>query len=180
MNIVQGKTYDTRDEIGANLWLDIQARVGSQETVLDVDEDRSRYGAEYLTRARLGQGAFRVLVTEAYDKRCAITGERTLPVLQASHIKPFKRSGPNRISNGLLLRSDLHLLFDAGYLTVTPNLDVEVSNRIKEEFKNGREYYAHHGKRLAIVPPNFIERPSAEFLKWHNENCFEKDASRDG
>lgn len=177
MNIVQGKAYNTQDDIGTNLWLDVQSRLGVSDRVLESDGDRTRYGAEYLTRARLGQGAFRVLVTEAYDRRCAITGERTLPVLQASHIKPFKRSGPNLVSNGLLLRSDLHLLFDAGYLTVTPNLDVEVSNRIKEEFKNGREYYAHHGRRLAVIPPNFIERPSFEFLKWHNENCFEKVAT---
>ena len=175
MNIVQGKTYDTENKLGASLWLDVQARLGKVHDVLEHGEERARYGSEYLTRARLGQGAFRVLVTEAYQKRCAISGERTLPVLQASHIRPFASDGPNRVSNGLLLRSDLHILFDQGYLTVTPKLTIEVSRRIKERFENGREYYAHHGRQLGVVPSESEERPSAEFLKWHNEHCYEQD-----
>jgi putative restriction endonuclease len=132
----------------------------------------ARYGAEYLTHARLGQGAFRVLVTEAYERRCAITGERTLPVLEAAHIKPYSETGPHLISNGLLLRSDLHILFDDGYVTVTEDLKVEVSNRIKEEFENGREYYQYLGKPLFKVPGALDEHPSSEFLRWHNEHKF--------
>jgi len=107
-----------------------------------------RYGADYLTHARLGQGAFRVLVTDAYHRRCAITGERTLPVLEADHIRSYSETGPHLISNGLLLRSDLHILFDEGYVTLTEDLRVQVSDRIKEEFENGREYYQHRGKPL--------------------------------
>lgn len=75
-----------------------------------------RYGAEYLMRARLGQGAFRVMVSDAYQRRCAVTGERTLPFLEAAHIRPYTEEGPRVISNGLLLRSDLHTLFDRGYM----------------------------------------------------------------
>jgi putative restriction endonuclease len=135
-------------------------------------EEPARYGAEYLTHARLGQGAFRVLVTEAYERRCAITGEQTLPVLEAAHIKPYAESGPHVISNGLLLRSDLHILFDDGYLTVTEDLTVDVSKRIEEEFHNGKEYYQHRGKSLLMVPGSSYERPSPEFLCWHNEKIF--------
>ena len=51
--------------------------------------------------SRLGQGAFRVVVTEAYHRRCAISGEKTLPVLEAAHIKPYTQEGPHEISNGL-------------------------------------------------------------------------------
>src|SRR5215211_3132406 len=80
-------------------------------------EDIARYGSEFLTRTRLGQGAFRVLVTEAYTRRCAVTGERTLPALEAAHIQPFSKLGPHLTTNGLLLRSDLHKLFDLGYLS---------------------------------------------------------------
>jgi putative restriction endonuclease len=151
------------------------ARLSMVSSADELSEEQSRYGTDYLTRARLGQGAFRLLVTEAYEKRCAITGERTLPVLQASHIKPFALQGPNRVSNGLLLRSDLHILFDRGYLTLTPNLHVEVSKRIKEEFENGREYYAHPGRPLAVRPESPMDRPAAEFLRWHNDNVFEKN-----
>lgn len=125
-----------------------------------------------MTRARLGQGAFRVLITEAYTRRCAMTGEKTLPVLQAAHIKPYGESGSHYLSNGLLLRSDLHILFEGGYVTVNPDLAIEVSKRIKEEFSNGKEYYALHGKPLAIIPTTSTDRPSADFLDWHNAHVY--------
>ena len=106
------------------------------------------------------------------SRRCAITGERTLPVLEAAHIKPYSEEGPHLVSNGLLLRSDLHILFDDGYLTVTEDLRVEVSKRIKEEFENGREYYQYRGKGLSEIPSLSNERPDSEFLRWHNEHVF--------
>jgi putative restriction endonuclease len=170
-NIVQGKSYDLNDVTGAALWRDAVARLGASAAPLETKEqtEQPRYGAEYLARARLGQGAFRVLVTEAYQKRCAITGERTLPVLEAAHIQPFAVAGPHRVSNGLLLRSDLHILFDRGYITVTPELRVEVSKRIRAEFENGKDYYIHHGKPLLVTPTTAMDRPDAAFLKWHNE-----------
>ena len=91
-----------------------------------------------------------MLVTDLYERRCAVTGERTLPVLDAAHIRPLRRqTGPHDPRNGLLLRSDLHTLLDRGYVTVTPELRFEVSGRIREEFENGRDYYALHGGRFA-------------------------------
>ena len=81
----------------------------------------------------LGRGRSGSLVTDLYERRCAVTGERTLPVLHAAHIKPFGANGPHDPRNGLLLRSDLHTLFDRGYVTVTPQLRFEVSGRIRGE-----------------------------------------------
>jgi putative restriction endonuclease len=70
-----------------------------------------------------------------------------------------------------LLRSDLHTLFDRGYLTVTAEARVEVSKRIREEFRNGKEYYALHGHELRRPePPHSV--PSRDLLAWHNENVF--------
>jgi len=112
------------------------------------------------------------MVTDAYHRRCAITGERTLPVLEAAHIKPFSKEGPNNVKNGLLLRSDVHKLFDLGFVTVTPDLHIEVSKRIKEEYENGREYYAYHGNELKVTPDYQQERPSQNYLQWHNEQVF--------
>ena len=180
-SIVQGKSYESDERIGAHLWSEVQARLAGLEHAKSLArsegaslqaEDIDRYGAEFLTRARLGQGAFRVLVTDAYARRCAITGERTLPALEAAHIQPFARSGPNVTPNGLLLRSDLHKLFDLGYLSVTPDLSVEVSTKIREEYENGRDYYALHGRKLAVVPSTVKDHPSSEFLKWHNSNVY--------
>ena len=177
-NIVQGKTYDTSEPYGQTLWEQVSERLSkptnlptmgiTDETILA----QERYGKEYLTRPRLGQGAFRVLVTEAYERRCAVTGEKTLPVLTAAHIKPYAKLGPHEVQNGLLLRDDLHILFDRGYLTVTEDYHVEVSGRIKEDYGNGREYYAMHGKRLLILPGTAEEQPSKEYLRWHNEEVF--------
>lgn len=180
-NIVQGKSYETDEVIGAALWAEINAKLANLEIekyFIETDgasfqgEGIARYGAEFLTRARLGQGAFRILVTDAYTRRCAITGERTLPALEAAHIQPFSKAGPNAIANGLLLRSDLHRLFDSGYLSITPDLSVEVSRKIKEKYENGRAYYALNGQKLVVLPTTLTDRPSTEFLEWHNRNIY--------
>ena len=137
-----------------------------------VTEERPRYGEERLMRPRLGQGGFRVVVMDEYGRRCAFTGERTLPVLEAAHIQPYSEKGPHDVSNGLLLRSDLHTLFDKGYVTVTNNFRIEVSSRIREEFSNGRDYYALHGRELNVLPVDHAHRPCINFLEWHQNNCF--------
>jgi putative restriction endonuclease len=120
----------------------------------------------------IGQGGFRVSVLDEYQRRCAITGERTVPVLEAAHIQPYSELGPHAVSNGLLLRSDLHALFDKGYMTVTNDLRVEVSSKIREEFSNGRDYYALHGRELKVLPADYACRPQLEYLEWHQNNCF--------
>jgi putative restriction endonuclease len=173
-NIVQGKTYDTESKERGNLWESVRIAMHARSGPpfeSDAVEQR-RFGAEYLTRGRLGQGAFRVLVTDAYQRRCAVTGERTLPVLEAAHILPFALKGPNAVNNGLLLRSDLHKLFDLGYVTVTSDFHLEVSPRLREEWQNGRDYYAYHGKELRCRPADALNLPNRTYLEWHNENCF--------
>lgn len=177
LNIVSGKSYDTATEDGTALWGQVRTALAAGSTMREPAAsyetgDQERFGEAYLTRGRLGQGAFRVLVTDAYQRRCAVTGERTLPVLEAAHIKPYALSGPHRVSNGILLRSDLHKLFDLGYVTVTPKLRLEVSARLKAEWENGREYYAYHGRELQARPSNPHSLPGSEFLRWHNEQRF--------
>lgn len=177
-SVMQGKTYDTETEDGAWLWNEVQQRLQVQALKGLVAEPAAeyasgpRYGDLFLTRSRLGQGAFRVLVSEAYGKRCAITGESTFPVLEAAHIRPYELEGPHRISNGMLLRSDFHKLFDAGLVTVTPELRVRVSDQIKDKWFNGKAYYRLHDQPLAVIPKQAIERPDPDFLKWHVQERF--------
>lgn len=167
-NIVQGRGYELSVEPGLSLWNQLQSALSDTPAVC---ESRPQYGESVLVFPRLGQGSFRVLVTDAYERRCALTGERTLPALDATHIKPYSENGLHLVRNGILLRRDLHALFDKGYITVTPSMHVEVSRRIKEEFENGRDYYRHHGNVMRL-PANPVDQPSPEFLEWHNTNIY--------
>jgi HNH endonuclease len=168
-NIVAFKTYNTTDSEGLALWDAVNDRSSRQP--FGGMSERPRYGEPHLIRPRLGQGAFRVLVTDIYQRRCAVTRERTLPALEAAHIRPYGEGGSHDAHNGLLLRRDLHSLFDAGYVTVTPDLHFEVSRRIKEEFENGRHYYALHGQSISI-PTSADQRPDPAALRWHNDHCY--------
>jgi putative restriction endonuclease len=179
-SIVQGKSYSNDESFGNELWNKIDVllqkylyeAVDEEKSQLLVEEPAAPYGKSILTKVRLGQAAFRVLVTDAYNRKCAISGEKTLPALEAAHIKSYAQSGPHFISNSLLLRSDLHKLFDTGYITITTDLKVEVSKRIKEEFENGREYYRFHGNLVSNLPLRETDKPEARYLQWHNENIY--------
>lgn len=169
-NIVSFKTYSTGDAEGLALWDAVHERI-NRSNIPGMAEAQARFGEPQLIRPRLGQGAFRVLVTDIYNRRCAITLERTLPALEAAHIRPYADGGAHEASNGLLLRRDIHSLFDAGYVTVTPDLRFEVSRRIKEEFENGRHYYELQGRDIKL-PLDPARHPDLQALKWHNENRF--------
>lgn len=169
-NIVSFKTYNTGDAEGLALWEAVNDRL-ARPAISALSEGASRFGEPRLIWPRLGQGAFRVLVTDLYDRRCAVTHERTLPALEAAHIRPYGDGGEHDARNGLLLRRDIHSLFDAGYVTVTPDLRFEVSRRIREEFDNGRHYYALHGQRVR-PPERLSDHPDPAALAWHNEHCF--------
>jgi putative restriction endonuclease len=173
-NLTRGKAYDHNVGEGRKLWERLQIALVSLHETLGgsaVKASTEAYGGPILIRPRLGQGAFRVMVTDAYERRCAITNERTLPVLEAAHIKPYSLIGTHEVSNGLLLRSDIHTLFDRGYVTVTPDMRFRVSRRIHDEFANGREYYALDDREIRRpLTPSMA--PSPEFLRWHSETVF--------
>ena len=169
-SVQRGFTYDTSQESGHKLWEAVEERLVVRRP--DIRAEEPRFGADYLAKARLGQGTFRTLVTDAYHRRCAVTGERSLPALEAAHIKAHAEKGPNQTQNGLLLRADIHRLFDEGYVTVNPDLRFEVSPKLRQEFENGRAYYALAGEELKNVPDLLMDRPSREFLDWHNTEVF--------
>jgi putative restriction endonuclease len=138
-----------------------------------LSEPAPRYGTPQLVAPRLGQGIFRVAVLDAYGRACAATGEHSLPALEASHIQPYANEGPHQVSNGVLLRADIHRLFDQGYLTITTDHRLEVSGRLREDYQNGRTYYPLHGSTIT-VPRQEADRPSASFLEWHNTQVYRR------
>jgi len=166
-NLQGGKTYFTNTPEGHELWEKLNG-ASAVNVRTGLAEPAAMFGTPTLVRPRLGQGAFRVGVIEAYDRRCVVTGEKTLPALEAAHIVPVTQQGMHEIPNGLLLRRDLHALFDQHYITITPDKTLIVSKRIREEFENGREYYALHGKRVRD-PKLASDAPSVQALKQHND-----------
>ena len=169
-NIVQGRTYEMTSGTGARLWEAIQGHLAAV-AFPRVGELTPTRGEPVLVRPRLGQGSFRVVVTDLYERRCAITGEKVLPVLEAAHIKPISDGGQHETTNGILLRSDLHRLFDRGYLTVSPDRRCRVSRKLKEDFHNGEEYMHLTGSKLWL-PRATEDRPDREFLEWHADTVF--------
>lgn len=169
-SIVSGRKYDTETEDGRYLWSAVTERT-TLMPLPGLTEAPARYGEPTLIRPRLGQGTFRVVVTDAYERRCVVTGEKTLPILDAAHIRPFADEGRHEVSNGLLLRTDIHRLFDLGYVTVSTDGRFEVGRRLKDDFENGRHYYAMHGQ-LIRPPADARDRPAREALEWHQANRF--------
>jgi putative restriction endonuclease len=172
-NTQVGKTYDLSRGIGLELWsnLNVSRQVSAVVAERPAIIAGPVYGAEQLVKMRLHQGAFRIIVTDAYERRCAITGERALPVLQAAHIRPVADGGEHRADNGILLRSDMHTLFDRGYIGVSPDLKIMVSSRLKADFDNGEPYYQFRGQPLRRTS-RAIDGPAREFVEWHCDTVY--------
>jgi HNH endonuclease len=172
-NIVGGKRFSTNDADGLALWHGLQdaARQWPPTAGAGFIEAGARYGTPTLITPRLGQGAFRVAVTEAYHRQCAVSEGKVLPALDAAHIRPYAAGGAHRKSNGILFRKDIHCIFDAGYATVDTDYRFVVSRKVKEVFNNGEEYLRLHGRTLRL-PSLAADRPDRDLLRWHNEERF--------
>lgn len=182
-SIVVGKTYDTSTEEGLSILhqleethklMDIGGPFSDQslkEPLHSYRGQKSRFGNPFLKRARLGQGAFRVSIIEAYGRECALSEGRVLPALEAAHIRSYRHGGEHKTNNGLLLRRDIHSVFDAGYATFDDDLKFVVSNRVKTEFNNGNEYLRLKGKKLKL-PMNMENYPDLDNIRWHQNNIF--------
>lgn len=173
-NIVQGKTErdaqrasELLGRIAADAAAPPEDLVGGYQP-LDVDE------RDWVTRVvprRAGQGTFRLRLLDSYG-RCAITGEKTRPVLDGAHIQPYRGPRSNHVQNGLLLTKEFHTLFDRGYVTVTPDYQVRVSGALHEHYSNGKRYYDYDRAPLRRLPDNPAHRPSKDALAWHQQAVF--------
>jgi putative restriction endonuclease len=175
--IQQGKSYALESGEGRRIFAECLERAqrapfwNVEPSAELIAEPRERYGAPMLVRPRLGQGLFSMAVRQAYGRACAVTNEHSDPVLEAAHIIPYSQGGEHRVDNGLLLRRDLHCLFDLGYVTVTPDYVFRVGDRLRDEFSNGRSYYGLNGSSIGL-PPQEVSRPKKEFLDWHGRERF--------
>lgn len=142
----------------------------------DADETRRRWLEEMgwdlrrfdmrCIRLRQGQPAFRSALLRAYGERCAVTGSATMEVLEAAHISPYLGSHTNFVTNGLLLRSDIHTLFDLHRLTILPDLTVSLHPRLRRG-----DYQELHGSPFRVMPLDLTLQPDLDLLRQHNELC---------
>lgn len=113
---------------------------------------------------RQGQGPFRLALLEAYGRTCAITGASAVQVLEAAHIFPYDGVQTNHVTNGVLLRSDLHTLFDLGLLKIDDDYTVVVSDLVADPA------YRHFQGQQIRLPPDRSSWPSKTALQWHRAN----------
>lgn len=106
------------------------------------------------------QDLFRAMLLDAYGFRCAMSDANVPEGLQAAHIEPYRGVCSQSTSNGLLLRADIHLLYDAHLLSVMPESHiVRISERLV-----GSPYARYNGRRIH-VPRNDADKPDDELLE---------------
>ena len=170
---LSGSRIDLNTSEGRRLWIACLQRVQAPPTTVFGEAfERARQGRPQVVIPRLGQGSFRIAVLDAYGGGCAVTGEHSLPALEAAHIRPWAKGGAHELGNGLPLRRDLHRLFDLGYVSARADGRFLVSPRLRTEFANGRTYYALEGRRL-ITPDEPRAAPDPTLLAWHSETVFQ-------
>lgn len=118
---------------------------------------------------RQGQARFRSKILKAYGGRCAVSGCTVAQVLDAAHILPYRGPDTNHVSNGILLRADLHTLFDLLLFTI----DAKSSCALVSPRLQGSEYWRFHGKKIRL-PVRAEFQPSKEALDEHRR---QSDAS---
>lgn len=155
----------SRDDVG--LYAETEPETYQLQIAEMFDPDAYQYERETRLQAlaiRHGQGLFRAQLLMAYDKRCAVTGSPAVPALDAAHIHPYGGRDTNHVTNGLLLRTDIHKLFDLKLIAIDTATMTEVVSPILE----GTEYEQYHGKPM-ILPGHPSLEPSIKALDKHRE-----------
>ncbi|WP_068598426.1 HNH endonuclease [Vaginella massiliensis] len=131
---------------------------------------------ETIIKARVNQGFFRSTILSSYNLKCCITGLSIPDFLVASHIKPWSKDKDNRTNphNGLCLNSIHDKAFDSGFITVTPDFKILVSNYF-DDYSNDNavnDFFKKYQNQPIILPDRFL--PSKEFLDYHFNEVFIK------
>lgn len=131
---------------------------------------------ERIVRTRVNQSFFRASILSLYNQKCCITGLSIPDLLIASHIIPWSKDENNRLNprNGLCLNAMHDRAFDKGFITVTPEYKVKISNYFadygNEEIVS--EMFSKYNNQKIILLDKFS--PDKEFLSYHNEKIFRK------
>lgn len=124
-------------------------------------------------KTRRGQPRFRALLRAAYGDRCAVTGSRVVDLLEAAHVIPHSEQTDYSVRNGLLLRSDIHTLFDLGLLSIDGRFKVHLAHDLMTS-----EYARYDGMSLMVLPESFSDQPNPDSLERRNAVFLHTEAQR--
>jgi hypothetical protein len=157
-----------------NVSPDFEPLTGPQETD-DLDNspgaDDDRRMGEVVRRR--GQSEFRLSLLAAYSRCCALTGSAVVELLEAAHIVPHSEGRNYSVTNGLLLRADIHTLFDLYLLSIDMRGQIHVSKTLISS-----EYWQYHGKQMSKMPDRFRDQPHAVSLQSRHERFLVRERSR--
>ncbi len=137
--------------------------------IQNIIDDRKRIAIQI--HARRGQRKFRKKLLDTYKKTCAVTNCKIEEMLEAAHIFSFKGTETDKIPNGILLRADIHTLFDLGLISINPkNYLIQVSDKIITD-----EYYSILNNKKINLPTRAEDYPDINSLKYHFENVFDNN-----
>ena len=131
---------------------------------------------ERIVKTRVNQSFFRRVVLSSYNQKCCITGLSIPDFLVASHIIPWKKDEKNRLNpqNGLCLNSIHDRAFDQGFITITTDFKIFVSEYFNDYTSENAvvDFFLKYNKQSIFLPDRFL--PSKEFLEYHNDTIFRK------
>lgn len=136
--------------------------------VIDEDDDfkivsETRNDKLGLIKIRDGQSKFKGKILRAYNNKCCVTGETIPELLEAAHIQEYRNKESNHVQNGLLLRVDIHRLYDNRLIFIDKNYVVHISNLI-----TSTEYRQYNG-RVINLPSALSDYPSKGALEMRKD-----------
>lgn len=153
------KNWQTTVSSKYQIWTVSEDEINSSEETFNPDNiDETKEKITKTIANRRGLSTFREILLKAYNEKCAITGTSVTSILEAAHILPYQGEKTNHISNGLLLRSDIHTLFDLGLISIDGSYNVVISQSLADT-----EYSSYNGKKI-LLPKSIFEYPSREAL----------------
>lgn len=161
----------------------ILPRIGETTSIPQFDEVQALFEYEeprdrlsYLTSRIVRDRAFRRVILNAYDRRCAVTGLKLIngggrAEVDAAHIRPVEANGPDTVNNGIALSGTAHWMFDRGLIGLSDDLEILVSRQVNDQ-ESIRALINKSG--FALAPQRIAHRPHPHFLSWHRDNCFKQ------
>lgn len=154
------------DELGRSI---VEATISAGKQMAAVNSElEARDVVQRAIAVRRGQKGFRTKLLRAYQKKCVVTGCTVVDILEAAHIVPYKGAHTHRVDNGLLLRSDIHTLFDLGLIWVSQQRRLQLHAKLRDG-----EYGYLHDEPLR-APVELRDLPLLEHLAYHEKLASER------